>query len=284
MAHTRRARGTSARRRRAETSCPSIASCSPTATRRSRPTPSWARRPHSFLLEWWSAARSGPPTASSASSRARSCRARGGRVEILRFDVDGGGRRVARGRAPDGDPTRARRRRSWRRSRRRCRPALPRFFGGAVGWLGYDVVRSFEKLPTLRPTSWACPRLCFVVTDTLVIFDNLRQTLKVVATPSSTRPDDGRARPTTRLRAHRRDPRAAGAAGAAAAAARSGAGEPAGRRAAASNTRATSFKARGRAQAKEYILAGDAFQVVLSQRFEAPRGGAIPSTSTARCA
>ena len=36
------------------------------------------------------------------------------------------------------------------RWRRRCRPGLPRFFGGAVGWLGYDVVRSFEKLPNLR--------------------------------------------------------------------------------------------------------------------------------------
>ena len=26
-------------------------------------------------------------------------------------------------------------------------PGLPRFFGGAVGWLGYDIVRSFERLP-----------------------------------------------------------------------------------------------------------------------------------------
>src|SRR5262245_15669758 len=58
---------------------------------------------------------------------------------------------------------------------------LPRFFGGAVGWLGYDIVRSFERLPSVKPDDLGIPELCFAITDTVVIFDNLRGTLKVVA-------------------------------------------------------------------------------------------------------
>ncbi len=60
-------------------------------------------------------------------------------------------------------------------------PGLPRFFGGAVGWLGYDVVRSFERLPSVKPDDLGLPEICFALTDTVVIFDNLRGTLKVVA-------------------------------------------------------------------------------------------------------
>jgi anthranilate synthase component 1 len=36
-------------------------------------------------------------------------------------------------------------------------PGLPRFWGGAVGWIGYDAVRSFEELPARAPTIWGCP-------------------------------------------------------------------------------------------------------------------------------
>src|SRR5437868_13516244 len=60
-------------------------------------------------------------------------------------------------------------------------PGLPRFFGGAVGWLGYDIVRSFERLPSTKPDDLGLPELCFAVTDTVVVFDNLRGTVKVVA-------------------------------------------------------------------------------------------------------
>ena len=34
---------------------------------------------------------------------------------------------------------------------------LPRFFGGAVGWLGYDIVRSFERLPSRQPDLLGLP-------------------------------------------------------------------------------------------------------------------------------
>ena len=63
-------------------------------------------------------------------------------------------------------------------------PGLPRFWGGAVGWIGYDAVRGFEALPEHARDDLHLPELVMVLTDTLVVFDNLRQTVKVVATRS----------------------------------------------------------------------------------------------------
>ncbi|HNL90807.1 MAG TPA: anthranilate synthase component I, partial [Nitrospira sp.] len=60
-------------------------------------------------------------------------------------------------------------------------PGLPRFVGGAVGYLSYDVVRTFEELPSLRRDSLGMPELAFLLTDTLLIFDNVSQKIKVVA-------------------------------------------------------------------------------------------------------
>ncbi|MHB8137938.1 MAG: anthranilate synthase component I [Smithellaceae bacterium] len=60
-------------------------------------------------------------------------------------------------------------------------PGLPRFFGGAVGYLGYDMVRYFEKLPDAPPADLILDESVFVISDSLVIFDNTRHTIKVVA-------------------------------------------------------------------------------------------------------
>jgi len=60
-------------------------------------------------------------------------------------------------------------------------PGLPRFFGGAVGYLGYDMVRYFEKLPDAPPDDLNLDESVFVISDSLVIFDNTRHTIKVVA-------------------------------------------------------------------------------------------------------
>ena len=60
-------------------------------------------------------------------------------------------------------------------------PGLPRFVGGAVGYLSYDVVRTFEELPSLRRDSLGMPELAFLLTDTLLIFDNVSQKIKIVA-------------------------------------------------------------------------------------------------------
>ncbi|PLY01120.1 MAG: anthranilate synthase component I [Desulfuromonas sp.] len=58
--------------------------------------------------------------------------------------------------------------------------ALPRFFGGAVGYLGYDMVRFVEELPNGNPREIGTWDSCFLLTETLLIFDNMRQTIKVV--------------------------------------------------------------------------------------------------------
>lgn len=58
---------------------------------------------------------------------------------------------------------------------------LPRFFGGAVGFIGYDVVRFFERLPDFNKEALDTPELIFMITDTLLIFDSLAQKIKVVS-------------------------------------------------------------------------------------------------------
>jgi anthranilate synthase component I len=158
-------------------------------------------------------------------------------------------------------------------------PGLPRFWGGAVGWIAYDCVRAFESLPErARPAPGMedLPPLAMVLTDTLLIFDNLRQTLKVVATPYVARPDraeEAYERACERidaivatLRAPRRPlpelevPRL---------------GERTSLPTPPSSFPQEAFLA-AVDRVKEYILAGDAFQVVLSQRFSEPAAGARP--------
>jgi anthranilate synthase component 1 len=60
-------------------------------------------------------------------------------------------------------------------------PGLPRFFGGAVGYAGYDVVRYTEHLPNVPEDDRRLPDLSFAVYDRMVIFDQLKKTVHVVA-------------------------------------------------------------------------------------------------------
>ena len=57
----------------------------------------------------------------------------------------------------------------------------PRFYGGAVGFLGYDMVRYFERLPRGAEDDLQTDDAVFLITDTMIIFDNVRHTIKVVA-------------------------------------------------------------------------------------------------------
>ncbi len=59
-------------------------------------------------------------------------------------------------------------------------PGLPRFWGGLVGYLGYDMVRYIERLPELTPPG-PMPDARLMLADNLLIFDNLRQTIKVMS-------------------------------------------------------------------------------------------------------
>jgi anthranilate synthase component I len=57
---------------------------------------------------------------------------------------------------------------------------LPRFFGGAVGYISYDMVRFFEKLPAASEDDCNWYDAYLMITDTLLIFDNLKHTLAIV--------------------------------------------------------------------------------------------------------
>jgi len=57
---------------------------------------------------------------------------------------------------------------------------LPRFCGGAVGYASYDVVRYFEYLPDMPPDRLKLPDLCFGFYDSMLIFDHINKTVKVV--------------------------------------------------------------------------------------------------------
>ena len=60
-------------------------------------------------------------------------------------------------------------------------PGLPRFTGGAVGYLGYDLVRTVERLPAPPPDTLGVPDAVVMIADSLVILDNLFGRAIVVA-------------------------------------------------------------------------------------------------------
>jgi anthranilate synthase component 1 len=140
---------------------------------------------------------------------------------------------------------------------------LPRFWGGLVGYLGYDMVRYIERLPELTPPI-DMPEARLMLADNLLIFDNLRQTIKIVSlvhldpeTPLKDQYDRARAAIEV-LVEHLRQPVPLGATG-----------SPASPPPLASNLSRERFEDMVRT-AKEYIAAGDVIQVVLSQCFSTP--------------
>ncbi len=58
---------------------------------------------------------------------------------------------------------------------------LPRFHGGAVGYLGYDTVNYFEKLPSPEVDPLGLPEAILMFTDTLLVFDHLKHKIKVLS-------------------------------------------------------------------------------------------------------
>jgi anthranilate synthase component 1 len=137
---------------------------------------------------------------------------------------------------------------------------LPRFLGGAVGFLGYDVVRFFERLPETGTDELRLPDLHLLITDTLVIFDHVLNRLLIVAN-APIQPDSvldvAYDEAVARLDGIQSQldaplPRQFAASG-----------EQGGDTL--SNMTQEQFEAAVR-RAQEYIAAGDIFQVVLSQR------------------
>ena len=142
---------------------------------------------------------------------------------------------------------------------------LPRFYGGAVGYVGYDMVRFFEQLPEIAKDDIGWPDAYFMITNSLVIFDNVKHNVKVVANvylDGLERKLDAAyahavasintiitmlARPLRRQSVQNYTPRSA----------------------VASNLTKQAFASMV-TKAQRYIKAGDIIQVVLSQRFTTP--------------
>jgi len=140
---------------------------------------------------------------------------------------------------------------------------LPRFFGGAVGYLGYDMVRYFENLPDAPPDDLDLDDAVFIISDTLLIFDNIRHTIKIV---SCAYLDDAVSLEAAYNKA------CAGIDEMAALLSAPMISQPSPQQAEdihfESNMTPATYKAIVE-RAKDYITAGDAIQVVLSQRFSA---------------
>ena len=152
---------------------------------------------------------------------------------------------------------------------------LPRFFGGAVGWLGYDMVRHFERLPDRPPDELGLPDMCFALTDTVVVFDNLRGTLKVVASVDVAGKDPNKAYDEACAKVEEIFERLISPSPPLPPLDLDLAGKGAHTVEPVSRTKKADYLA-GVGKIKEYILAGDAFQVVYSQRFDVPRGAVDP--------
>jgi anthranilate synthase component 1 len=58
---------------------------------------------------------------------------------------------------------------------------LPRFFGGAVGFLSYETVGRFENLPSPQPDPLGLPESVFMLADTLLIFDHVLHKIRVLS-------------------------------------------------------------------------------------------------------
>lgn len=58
---------------------------------------------------------------------------------------------------------------------------LPRFCGGAVGYLSYEAASTFEDIPTPQKDSLKLPKSLFMLTDTLLVFDHIKHMIKIIS-------------------------------------------------------------------------------------------------------
>jgi anthranilate synthase component 1 len=144
---------------------------------------------------------------------------------------------------------------------------LPPLTGGLVGFMGYDVVRRLEKLPNLSTKDLPLPELSFMLTSDLAVLDHSDGTITLIANAinwdgSDERIDEAFASCNERLDRMQADLAVSLAGDIAQIESHPAPTFDA-------NMSAVEFKAKI-AQAKEEILAGEAFQIVLSQRFSMP--------------
>jgi anthranilate synthase component 1 len=141
---------------------------------------------------------------------------------------------------------------------------LPPFSAGAVGYFAYDAVRQIERLPETAADELKIPDACLLFFDEVLAFDHVRKQIWLIvnANVTSGPAADAYAKAVRRLdrlekRLSQPLPKMRAAKG--------------GKLKVTSRTRKKDFLA-AVAKTKEYIAAGDAFQVVLSQRFDVEPG------------
>jgi anthranilate synthase component 1 len=144
--------------------------------------------------------------------------------------------------------------------------SLPPMAAGVFGYLGYDMVRLMEKLPEPNPDPIGIPDAVLVRPTIVVVFDAVKDSITVV-TP--VRPENGVDAKTALARAVERLSRIVESLDRPLDKSLSDYDEGPLDVTPRSNTSPAEYKAMV-AKAKDYITAGDAFQIVLAQRFEAP--------------
>jgi anthranilate synthase component 1 len=157
--------------------------------------------------------------------------------------------------------------REWLRAYRPVAlPGLPRFSGGAVGYLGYDLVREFERLPARARDDLELPEVVLLLADRVLVFDNVTQKIQIIANlfleegMSLQGVYEAGVAGIEEWLARLRGPLPERVASLAPSAAASDG-------ALRSNLGQAEYEAMVR-RAKEYVHAGDVIQVVLAQRFE----------------
>jgi anthranilate synthase component I len=139
---------------------------------------------------------------------------------------------------------------------------VPRFHGGAVGYLGYETARHFEKLPVAKGAPPPMPDSSFVRAEDLAVFDHVTRRLQLLTIHRPDREDyDDAVRRIDDMERRLADDHVP-------APARGVDGERW-----QSNVTQGQYHAMVDA-AREHIMGGDAFQIVVSQRFRKPLGAA----------
>jgi len=163
-------------------------------------------------------------------------------------------------------------------------PEIARFYGGAIGYIGYDMIRHIERLPDRKPAELGLPEMYLLFTDTFLVFDNVEHKVQIISNAYIKDGDDldnaykkavekidaladtlrgGSVRPER--------PSPSGSMSRSASGPRAGSVSRSG---ASAGEIKSNFERKGFLNAiekiKKYILDGDIIQAVISQRFSVP--------------